>query len=53
MENNDIDVNASSGIQQWEWASAAVTKQQIYSVERMHASSRIGAMVALAPVQQT
>ncbi len=53
VENNDSDVDFSSGIQQWELDSAAATKQQLYSVENMHASPRIGAAVALAPVQQT
>ncbi len=53
MENNDSDVNASSGIQQWELDSAAVTEQQLYLVENMHASPRIGAEVALAPFQET
>jgi hypothetical protein len=51
VKNNDSDVNASSGIQQWELDSAAATEQQIYSVENMHASPRIRAEVALAPVQ--
>ncbi len=53
VENNDSDVNFSSGIQQWELDSAAATKQQLYLVENMHASPRIGAEVALAPVQRT
>ncbi len=53
MENKDSDVNFSSGIQQWELDSAVVTKQQLYLVKNMHASPRIGAEVALAPVQQT
>ncbi len=53
VENNDSDVDFSSGIQQLELDSAAGTKQQLYSVENMHASPRIGAEVALAPVQQT
>ncbi len=53
MENNDSDVNLSSGIQQWDLDSAAVTKQKLYPVENMHASPRIGAEVVLAPVQQT
>ncbi len=51
VENNDSDVDASSGIQQWELDSAAATKQQLYLVENMRASPRIGAEVALAPVQ--
>jgi hypothetical protein len=42
VENNDSDVNASSGIQQWESNSAAATKQQLYSVEIMHASPGSG-----------
>jgi hypothetical protein len=46
VENNDSDVNFSSGIQQWELDSAAATKQQLYLVENMHASPRIGAEVA-------
>ncbi len=53
MENNDSDIDASSGIQQWELDSAAATKQQLYSVENMHPSPTSGAEVALAPVQQT
>ncbi len=53
MENNDSDVDLSSGIQQWEFDSAAVTKQQLYLVENMYASPRIRVGVALAPVQQT
>ncbi len=53
VENNDSDVNFSSGIQQWELNSTAATKQQLYLVENMHAYPRIGAEVALAPVQQT
>jgi hypothetical protein len=53
VENIDNHVNFSCGIQQWELDSAAVTKQQLYWVENMHASPRIGAEVALAPVQQT
>jgi hypothetical protein len=53
VENNDNDVNFSSGIQQWELDSAAATEQQLYLVVNMHASQRIGAEVALAPVQQT
>ncbi len=53
MENNDSDVNFSSGIQQWELDSAAATKQQLYLVENMHVSPRIRAEVALAPVQRT
>jgi hypothetical protein len=53
VENNDSDANFSSGIQQWELDNAAVTKQQLYLVENMHASLRIGAEVALAPVQWT
>ncbi len=52
VENNDSDVNFSSGVQQWDLDSAAATKQQIYLVENMHASPRIGAGVALIPVQQ-
>ena len=51
VENNDSDVNFSSGIQQWELNSTAATKQQLYLVENMHAYPRIGAEVALAPVQ--
>jgi hypothetical protein len=51
VENNNSDVNFSSGIQQWELDSAAATKQQLYSVENIHASPRIEAEVALAPVQ--
>jgi hypothetical protein len=51
VENNDSVVDASSGIQQLESDCAAATKQQLYSVENMHASPRIGAEVALAPVQ--
>jgi hypothetical protein len=53
VENNDSDVNAFSDIHQWESDSAAATQQQLYFVENMHASPRIGAEVALAPVQQT
>jgi hypothetical protein len=53
VENNDSDVIFSSGIQQWELDNTAATKQQLYLVENMHASPRIGAEVALAPVQQT
>ncbi len=53
VENNDSDVDAPSGIQQWELDSALATKQHLYSVENMHASTRIGAEVALAPVQWT
>ncbi len=51
VENNDSDVDASSGIQQWELDIAAATKQQLYLVENMHASPRIEAKVAFAPVQ--
>jgi hypothetical protein len=40
-----------SGIQQWELDSAAATKQQLYLVEIMHAAPKIGAEVALAPIQ--
>jgi hypothetical protein len=53
VENNDSDDNFSSGIQQWELNSAAVTEQQLYLVEYMNASPKIEAKVALAPVQQT
>jgi hypothetical protein len=53
VENNDSDFDFSSGIQQWELNSAAATEGQLYSVKNMHASLRIGAKVALAPVQQT
>jgi hypothetical protein len=52
VENNDSDVDFSYGIQQWELDSAAATRQQLYLVENMYASPRIGAKVALAPVQQ-
>ncbi len=52
-ESNDNDVIFSSGIQQWELDGTAATEQQLYLVENMHASPRIGAEVALAPVQQT
>jgi hypothetical protein len=31
VENNDCDLDASCGIQQWELDSAAATEQQIYS----------------------
>jgi hypothetical protein len=48
VENNDSDVNFSPELE-----SAAATKQQPYLVENMHASPRIGAEVALAPVQRT
>jgi hypothetical protein len=48
---NDSDVDFSSGIQQWDLDSTAVTKQQLYLVEKMHVSPRIGGEVALAPVQ--
>jgi hypothetical protein len=51
VENNDSDVDASSGVQQWESESTAATKQQLYLIENMHASPRIGAEVAYAPVQ--
>jgi hypothetical protein len=37
VENNDCDVDASCGIQQWELDSAAATKQQIYSDENRNA----------------
>ncbi len=53
VEINDSDADFSSGIQQWELDSAAATKQQLNLVENMHASPRIGAEVALAPVHQT
>jgi hypothetical protein len=53
VENNDSNVDFSSGIQQWELDSTAVTKQQLYPVENMHASPRIAVKTALAPVQQT
>jgi hypothetical protein len=53
VENNDSDIDASYGIQQWELDSAAATEQQLYLVENIHASPRIRAEVALAPVQQT
>jgi hypothetical protein len=53
VENHDRDVDFSPGIQQWELDSTAATEQQLYLVENMHASPRIGAEVALAPVQQT
>ncbi len=51
VENNDRDVGFSSGIQQWDLDSTAVTKQQLYLVEKMHVYPRIGAEVSLAPVQ--
>jgi hypothetical protein len=38
VENKDSDVNASSGIQEWESDSTAATKQQLYLVKNMHAS---------------
>ena len=41
MENNQSDVNFSSGIQRWELDSATATKQQLYLVENMHVSIRI------------
>jgi hypothetical protein len=50
VENNNSDVDVSSGIQQWELDSAAATEQQLYSGENMHAYPRFGAEVALAPV---
>ncbi len=53
VENNYTYADFSSGIQQWESDSAAATKQQLYLVEKMHASPSIGAEVSLAPVQQT
>jgi hypothetical protein len=46
VENNDSDVDFSSGIQRWDLDSTAVTKQQLYLVEKMHVSSRIGGEVA-------
>ena len=51
VENNDSDVDFSSGIQRWDLDSTAVTKQQLYLVEKMHVYPRIGAEVSLAPVQ--
>jgi hypothetical protein len=45
--------NVVMSIQQCELDSSAATKQQLYLVENMHASPRIGAEVALAPDQQT
>ena len=51
MENNDCDVNASCGIQQWELDSAAVTKQQIYSDENRNAIPRNEAEGALLPAE--
>ncbi len=53
MKNNDSDVDFFSGSQQWESDSTAATKQQLYLVENMHASPRIRAQIALAPVQET
>ncbi len=53
VENNHSDVDFPSGMQQLELDSAAATKQQLYLVENMHASPRIRAQVALAPVQRT
>ena len=51
MEDNDCDVDASCGVQQWELDSAAGTKQQIYSDENRNAIPRNKAVVALAPAE--
>jgi hypothetical protein len=48
-----MSIFPSGCIQQWELDSAAATKQQLYLVENMHASPKIEAEVALAPIQQT
>jgi hypothetical protein len=51
VKNNDCDVNASCGIQQWELDSAAATKQQIYLDENRNAIPRNKAEVALLPAE--
>ncbi len=51
VENNDCDVNASCGIQQWELDSATETKQQIYLDENRKAIPRNKAEVALLPAE--
>ncbi len=51
MENNDCDVNASCGIQQWELDNAAATKQQIYLDDNRNTIPRNKAEVALAPAE--
>ncbi len=51
MENNDCDVDASCGIQQWELDRAAATKQQIFLDEYRNAIPRYKAEVALAPAE--
>jgi hypothetical protein len=51
VENNDCDVDASCGIQQWELDSAAATEQHIYSDKNRNAIPRNKAEVALAPAE--
>ncbi len=51
VENNDCDVVASCGIQQWELYIAASTKQQIYFDENKNAIPRNKAEVALLPAE--
>jgi hypothetical protein len=51
VENNDCDVDACCGIQQWELDRAAATKQQIYSDENRNAIPKYEAEVALAPAE--
>ncbi len=50
-ENNDCDVDASCGIQQWELDTAVATEQQIYSDENRNAIPRNKAEVALLPAE--
>ena len=51
MENNDCDVDASCGIQQWDLDSAAATKHIIYSDENRNAIPKNKAEVALLPAR--
>ncbi len=51
VENNDCDVNASCGIQQWELDRAAATAEQIYSDENRNAIPRNEAKGALSPAE--
>jgi hypothetical protein len=51
VENNDCDVDASCGNQQWVLDSAAAIKQQIYSDENRNATHRNKAKVALLPAE--
>ncbi len=51
VENNDCDVDASCGIQQWDLDSAAATKHIIYSDENRNAIPRNTTEIAIAPAK--